>query len=805
MTLRSLTGWFNHTRFALKFAVVGLLIAGPLLVASGFALASFHARVQALDAVEGSLVAADQIRALAISVARHRGFTATVLAGGEVVSSQLVAEQRFMLPQLDRVIAQLDAPGWRQTGLPDPAGLRADLLALTQLPQGLDQGANFARHNDIVSTLLTASARLGQGLALLPERATDNDMVFVRMPMLIEEVGRQRDWGSAILTRQQATRESAEHYLLYAGATVRQQELMRADPATLARLDRLHGGLGRPVVDALNEAKAFHHRSMLAVRLPQGDDGAGGRHFADGTAVIDLLAAVNETLVAVQRAGNARDLAAAERSRALAGLSLMAVLALLFVLYREFSRSTVRRLHALGLATQQLSRSNFDQPIEVEGRDEIAQLGQSLENARLLLRQAVAERARGLAAQQADRAKTDFLARWSHDLRTPLNAVLGFAELIEGRPGARLSEAQRGDLQRIRQAGAHLLRLVNDVLDISRIEASQVDLQLAPQALPEAVAEALALLAPEAEAAAVSLHLNPGLVTASDRVLADRTRLVQILGNLVGNAIKFNRPGGRVELNLSAAGHDLVVAVVDNGQGLPPEALARLFVPFERLNATERQIEGSGLGLAVSQRLAEAMGGHIDVSSTPGEGSVFSLRLPRAHESASVAATSFPGGHAGTRPLPQGRLAYVEDNPVNALVVREMLHGIPGLTLAGFATAAEALQAVHAGERFDLWMIDKHLPDIDGVELLGELNALAQAQGYKPPVAVMLSADALPTSVAPALAAGFVDYWTKPVALHALRADLARHLAWARGEAGADLPPRLATIQGPGQAASSRS
>lgn len=804
MAPRSLARWFNHTPFALKFAVVGLLVAGPLLVASGIAVASFQARVQALNAVEAALVAADHIRTLAISVARHRGHTATVLAGGEGASAPLVAEQRFMLPQLDRVIAHLDAPGWRLTGLADPAGLRGELLALTQLPKALDLGANFQRHSAIVSTLLTASARLGHGLALPPERATENDLVFVRLPMLIEDVGRQRGWGSAILTRQQASREAAETYMLYAGATARQLELLRSDPATLARLDKLHGGLGRPVLEALNEAEAFHRRSMLAVRLPQGDDGAGARHFADGTAVIDHLAAVNETLVAVQRAGNARELAAAERLRAVAVLALAAVLGLLFVLYREFSRSTVHRLHSLGQATQQLARSDFDQPIAVEGRDEIAQLGQALESARLLLREAVVERARGLAAQHADQAKTEFLARWSHDLRTPLNAVLGFADLIEGRPGTRLSDAQRADLQRIRQAGAHLLRLVNDVLDITRTEVSKVALQLAPQALPEAVSEALALLQPQAEAAAVALRLNPGAVTAADRVLADRTRLVQILGNLVGNAIKFNRPGGHVDLSLAAEGQHLVVAVADTGPGIAPEALARLFVPFERLNASERQIEGSGLGLAVSQRLAGAMGGEIVVHSTPGEGSVFSLRLPRALEPVAGGATTAAAA-AAARPQPRGRLAYVEDDPVNALLVREMLFGFPDFFLAVYATGAEALQAVRAGERFDLWMIDKQLPDIDGVELLGELSALAQAQGSKPPVAVMLSADALAGSVAPALAAGFVDYWTKPVALHALRADVARTLAWARGEAGAEPPPRLATIPGSGQAASSRS
>jgi signal transduction histidine kinase/CheY-like chemotaxis protein len=609
-------------------------------------------------------------------------------------------------------------------------------------------------------------------------------------------VGRQRGWGTAILTQQQASREAAEAYTLYAGATARRLELLRSDPATLARLDRLHGGLGRPVAEALNEAEGFLRRSMLALRVPQGEDSAGARHFADGTAVIDHLAAVNETPVAVQRASNARELAAAAWARAAAWLALLLVLSLLFVLYREFSRSTVRRLRALGLATRQLVHSDFDQPIRVEGGDEIAELGQSLEGARLLLREAVAERARGLAAQQADRAKTDFLARWSHDLRTPLNAVLGFADLIEGRPGARLSDVQRGDLRRIRQAGQHLLRLVNDVLDITRIEASQVELKLAPQPVHDAVAEALALLEPQAEAAAVVLRLHPGTVSVADRVLADRTRLLQILGNMMGNAIKFNRPGGRVDVSLRGDGQYLVVAVADTGPGIAADAQARLFVPFERLNAAEWQIEGSGLGLAVSQRLAGAMGGQIEVQSTPGQGSCFSLRLPRATGPVLAA----PVSAAAVRALPQGRLAYVEDDPVNALLVREMLAGTPGLLLAVFTTAAEALDAARAGECFDLWMIDKQLPDIDGVTLLGELNAMARAQGQPALYAVMLSADALPGSVAPALAAGFADYWTKPVALHALRADVARHLAWARGGPGARRPPGLATMSGSAQA-----
>ncbi len=794
--------WFNQTRFALKFAIVGLAIAGPLLVMSGYAVASLQARVQQLKAVEAALVRADHIRTLAISVARHRGLTATVLAGGEDVSTLLVAEQSFMLPQFDRVLALLARPGPGSTTLHDAARLKRELQALTLLPQSLAPAQNFERHSAIVSALLGASARLGLGLALPADQATENDAVFVRLPLLMEELGRQRGWGTAILTQQQATPEAWQTYLLHAGATARRLETLRADPATLARLDRLHGGLGQPLQEVMAMADGFWARSVAAVRNPQGDDEAGRRHFADGTAVIDQLASVNETLVSVQRMQAARLLEDARRARAGALLGMAAVLLLLLWLYREFSRSTVQRLQALAVAAQQLARSDFEQPIGVDGSDEIAQLGQAMDEARVLLREAVAERARSLAAQQSDRAKTDFLARWSHDLRTPLNAVLGFADLIESRPGARLSEVQRADLQQIRLAGAHLLRLVNDVLDITRIDASHVELQLASHSLRDAVADALALLRSEAEAAAVALQVDTGGLQGSDRVLADRTRLLQILAHLVGNALKFNRPGGRVDVRLRADGQGLAVDVLDNGPGIALADQERLFLPFESRQAGTSR--GSGLGLALSQRLAWLMGGQISLRSTLGQGSCFTLSLPRA-----------PAGPAAAGPavneavpalpaaVPPGRVAYVEDDPVNVLLVREMLAGVPGLQLSVFMTTSEALAAAEGGAGFDLWLVDKQLPDGDGVSLLARLNALASARGQAQPRAVMLSADALPGSVQPALAAGFVDYWTKPVALHALREGVAVQLGRARAEAvaagspGAD--PGLATITGTGE------
>ena len=828
MTFHPLASWFNRTPFALKFAIVGLAIAGPLLLASGITVASWHAQVQGLKAVGAALERADQIRTLVVSVAHHRGLTATVLAGGETARGLLVKEQGVLLPQFDRALALLGNVGAGararagSTTLHDAPGLRRELQTLMQLPADIAPADNFQRHSALISVLLSASARLGQGLASPAAQATENDIVFVRLPMLIEELGRLRGWGSAILTQQNAPPGTMQAYFLYAGAVARRLEIMRADPATLARLDRLHGGLGQPMQEVLAQAESFLRQSMAALQKPAGDDSNGARHFAFGTTVINQLAAVNENLVSVQRMNTGAALATAERARLLAGLGLAAALLLLLWVYREFSRSTVLRLQELGAAAQLLARSDFDQPIAVDGRDEIAQLGQAMDQARLLLRDAVAEKAHGLAAQHADRAKTDFLARWSHDLRTPLNAVLGFAEVLEGRPGTRLSDAQRADLQQIRRAGAHLLRLVNDVLDITRIETRQLEVQLDAHGLRDAIADALALLQPEADAAAVSIHLHTSSLQGSDRVLADRTRLLQVLVNLVGNAVKFNHPGGRVDVHLRNEGQALCVEVADTGPGIALAAQSRLFMPFERLEAGEQQIPGSGLGLALSQQLAGLMGGQITLASAAGQGSRFTLCLPRAsagypagravapaapahaHAHARAPAPATAHEHASTQAqaiaMPPGRVAYVEDDPVNALLVREMLAGVAGLQLAVFITAADALAAAEGGASFDLWLIDKQLPDSHGVALLGQLMALAQARSQPAPRAVMLSADALPSSVAPALAAGFLDYWTKPVALHSLRQGVALHLGRARAEAvAARRPAGLATITGSGE------
>jgi hypothetical protein len=231
-------------------------------------------------------------------------------------------------------------------------------------------------------------------------------------------------------------------------------------------------------------------------------------------------------------------------------------------------------------------------------------------------------------AERANAAKTEFLSRMSHELRTPLNAVLGFAQLLSLDHADPLSDAQRARVDHIQSAGWHLLALVNDVLDLSRIEAQQAQLLRTQVPVADVVSNCLAMAAPLAQAQQVEVQAvcDPGL-----QAWADTTRLKQVLLNLLSNAIKYNRPGGRVDVQVQALPTgDVGFPVRDTGAGLAPEQLARLFEPFNRLGRETSAIEGTGLGLALSKLLVEQMGGAIHASSTPGIGSEFRFHVPMA-------------------------------------------------------------------------------------------------------------------------------------------------------------------------------
>ena len=395
---------------------------------------------------------------------------------------------------------------------------------------------------------------------------------------------------------------------------------------------------------------------------------------------------------------------------------------------------------------------------------------------RRAMEDALAERQ---AAEQASRAKSEFLARVSHELRTPLNGILGFTQLLLAQQADNLRDDQRQRLAVVHNAGQGLLGLINDVLDITSIEMGQLSLHLQPLALAEAVERALQAVEAQAQDAGVALLRPPdtGL-----RVLADDRRLHQVLLNLLSNAIKYNQRGGRVTLALrpvtgDAGGVDRVgIAVTDDGPGLTAEQQRHLFEPFNRLGAERGGTEGTGLGLAISQQLAALMGGRLQVCSLPGAGATFELLLPRA---GLTVATPSPAPIEGGAPAPlptRGRVLYVEDNPVNALLMEAIVGLRPGVQLQVAGSVAQGLAAALADPP-DLLLLDMHLPDGDGASLLQALRAhprLAQVP------AVAVSAAAQADDLARAREVGFTAYWTKPVVVDDVLAGLDALLARSR-------------------------
>ncbi len=362
------------------------------------------------------------------------------------------------------------------------------------------------------------------------------------------------------------------------------------------------------------------------------------------------------------------------------------------------------------------------------------------------------ERARD-AALGANAAKTAFLSRMSHELRTPLNAILGFAQLLALEP---LTPDQQDFVTQVRSSGRHLLDLVTEVLDVSRIEAGGLTLSMEPVSVDDAIDQSLDLVRPQAMAAGVTVRRG-GCHGCVSHVWADRQRVIQVLANLASNGIKYNRAGGCVEISRAAGDPDTVmIRVSDTGAGLHPDQLTRLFEPFERLGAEESAIEGTGIGLALSQGLAVAMGGRIEVESTVGEGSVFSLVLPGSHVAGDDPGTQEVRRAVAARPVD---VLYIEDNSANQHLMSHIVRLRPTVTLRLADDGTSGLRA--ARERTpDLVLLDLHLPDIRGDEVLRGLRSDAALAAV--PV-VVVTADATPDLDDRLLRLGATGVITKPV------------------------------------------
>jgi PAS domain S-box-containing protein len=364
-----------------------------------------------------------------------------------------------------------------------------------------------------------------------------------------------------------------------------------------------------------------------------------------------------------------------------------------------------------------------------------------------------------LEAERASRAKSDFLSRMSHDLRTPLNAILGFAQILEM---DRLTDDQAEAVQQILRGGVHLLELINEVLDIARIEAGQLSLSPEPVAVGEVVKHVVDMVRPLGKARLISVQADVGSA-AGLHARADRQRLKQILVNLVSNAVKYNRDEGHVRVSCVLDRGTVRILVTDTGPGIAPDKRALLFQPFERLGAEQSAVEGTGLGLAVSKGLTEAMAGRIGFESTVNVGTTFWIELPYVASAAPRLVEVQPVA-AGRPEAASGTVLYVEDNLSNVRLLERLLARRPGVDLVTAATGEAALRMIR--ERHpDLILLDLHLPDMSGEEVLRRIWAAPTTRPI--PVAV-LSADATPRQQQRLLAAGAVAYLTKPLDVAAL-------------------------------------
>ncbi len=495
-----------------------------------------------------------------------------------------------------------------------------------------------------------------------------------------------------------------------------------------AQLASLVGARDREVATVI--ALAERGENIRAIRLIRLD--SGSRVTQQVRALAGHMRGRVERMIVAARRNSQSDEAWAERASVAAYLSSAAMLVVMLTLFRNYMLVDAARR-----------------------RSRVAQL----------------------EAERLNAAKSGFLSRVSHELRTPLNAILGFGQLLER---DLVDKEERESLTQMLLAGRHLLAMVDDLLDLSRIEAGELRLSLEPVVLTEVLSEGRALIAPTAASTLVGVRYSP--VPTDLRVVADRARLLQVLLNLLSNAVKYNRPGGSVVLSASATNrHTARIEVADTGIGIAPGALTRLFTPFERLDADSRGIEGTGLGLALARGLMEAMAGTLDVSSREGVGTTIAVELPLAAQAAAVGLPEDPSAlpevlappsqvvelnPAGRGERVTTTALYIEDNPSNVRLVQRIFDLAGDLQL-DVATSGAAGLALARGTRPDLILLDLHLPDMGGERVLETLQGDPELRST--PV-IIVSADASATQARRLRDAGASGYLTKPFDINQLLA-----------------------------------
>jgi signal transduction histidine kinase/AmiR/NasT family two-component response regulator len=411
--------------------------------------------------------------------------------------------------------------------------------------------------------------------------------------------------------------------------------------------------------------------------------------------------------------------------------------------------------------------------------DELGRLGAALTRAYEVLAARLGDLSEARdQALLASRTKNDFLSRTSHELRTPLNAILGFAQLLEM---SDLDQDDRDSTARILAAGRHLLALINEVIDIARVESNELMLSIEPVALDGLIREVGALMGPLATARGITIeyrHPDRGLA-----VYADQQRLRQVMINLASNAVKYNHHGGMIRIGYHPGlDSQIELTVTDTGPGLSAEQIERVFLPFERLEAEQHGIEGTGIGLPLALALTEAMRGTLEVASTPGHGSTFMVRLPAAADIAPEIAGD-PARATASAPAPPAVhtdaaadslvVLSIEDNSANTELLSRLFQAWHATTLYA-ASSAYAGIALAQRIKPDLILLDLHLPDLPGEEAFALLRA--EPTTADTPI-VVLSADATPGTIRRLHARGAMRYLTKPLDLQELRSVLDETIA----------------------------
>ena len=458
-------------------------------------------------------------------------------------------------------------------------------------------------------------------------------------------------------------------------------------------------------------------------------------------------------------------------------IGLIIGLAAIVFLLDRFVRKPAKEL---SFAAEQLSKGDYSVTFPSDTKDEIGMLANSFKS----MRDAIRENETSLRtskedAEQANKAKSEFLSSMSHELRTPLNAVLGFAQVLELDPNASLNEKQRRAISQIINGGEHLLHLINDVLNLAKIETGQLNLSIERVETQEVVDECISVIDPLSQKQGVTIDTDG---FAGSVIQADHVRFKQVLLNLMSNAVKYNHEGGKVSVANAIADNGMQrISITDTGRGIPADKHAELFLPFSRLGAEISTIEGTGIGLTITQHLLEAMGGHIGFDSTEGVGSTFWVELPLADNQSTVASGRKQDVGETIKQLPSSEITstilYIEDNPANTYLMETILADVAAVQLKTAHTAELGLAAAMKN-RPDLILMDINLPGMNGIKALAELRSHEETRNI--PV-IAISAAAMPKEVQLGMEAGFLAYLTKPFDVNELISVVSNVLLKGKG------------------------